>query len=60
MNMPRQLTTYADRLQAAMKAAGYTTVKLADALGVSRQAVKKVEDGKSARLMRAFFRLLRN
>ncbi|MFT8276127.1 helix-turn-helix domain-containing protein [Kerstersia gyiorum] len=41
------MVEYKDRLSAAMKRAGVSTQKLADKLGVSYQAVKKVEDGRS-------------
>lgn len=41
------MVEYKDRLETAMKASGTSHQKLADALGVSYQAVKKVTDGKS-------------
>lgn len=38
---------FSERLLAAMKSAGVTTSQLAEALGVSYQAVKRVEEGRS-------------
>lgn len=42
------MVEYGERLEAAMKARSVTTQQLADKLGISYQAVKKVLDGKSA------------
>lgn len=42
------MVEYSDRLATAMKDAGVKTQQLADALGLSYQAVKKVLDGKSS------------
>jgi transcriptional regulator with XRE-family HTH domain len=44
------LTEYKDRLEHAMARAGVDVRKVADALGVSYQAVKKIIDGKSKML----------
>jgi ribosome-binding protein aMBF1 (putative translation factor) len=47
---PKNLIDYAERLSWAMAQAGFDTTKLSKSLGISYQAVKKAETGKTKAL----------